>query len=145
MCKPTRPEPGAESVLNRGDRVELTGVPDDYLRFALAAGEQGTVESTDSLGTIHVAWDNGARVGIIAEAADMIRRISDARWISDAKIGAACARCGQPKAGDGSDWCRPCEDAGAAEALAVLRGAAGDEDPPGRWVARESGPDWREP
>ncbi len=67
--------------MNPGDRVELTAVPDDYLRFALAAGETGTVEFTDSLGTVHVAWDNGVRVGIIAELAGCLRRIGG-RWVT---------------------------------------------------------------
>ena len=60
--------------MNQGDRVELIAVSDDYLRFALIPGERGTVEFTDSLGTVHVRWDSGARVGIIVEAADLIRQ-----------------------------------------------------------------------
>lgn len=56
-----------------GDRVELVDVPPSYLRFAIAASERGTVEFTDSLGTVHVKWDSGARCGIIAEVTDMIR------------------------------------------------------------------------
>lgn len=59
-----------------GDRVELTVVTDDYLRYALNAGDRGTVEFTDSLGTIHVRWDSGARIGIIAESIGLIRKIS---------------------------------------------------------------------
>jgi hypothetical protein len=35
-----------------------------------------------------------------------------------------CARCGQPKADDGNDWCSECEEAEGAEALAVLRESA---------------------
>src|SRR5258708_33564639 len=57
-----------------GDRAELVAVSGDYLRFALTAGDHGTVEFTDSLGTIHIRWDSGARIGIIAEARAMIRR-----------------------------------------------------------------------
>lgn len=56
-----------------GDRVELLTVTEDYLRFALTAGDHGTVKFTDSLGTVHIKWDSGARVGIIAEARHMIR------------------------------------------------------------------------
>jgi hypothetical protein len=62
--------------LQRGDRVELIAVPDDsdYQRSGLRAGECGTVDFTDSLGTIHVRWDTGRRVGIIAQEHDLIRR-----------------------------------------------------------------------
>jgi len=62
--------------LARGDRVELTAVPDGYARFALRAGDLGTVELVDSLGTIHVRWDGGMRVGITAELAPLVRRTS---------------------------------------------------------------------
>jgi hypothetical protein len=58
-----------------GDRVELTAVSDDYARLALTAGEAGTVEVTDSLGTVHIRWDSGARIGIIVESADCLRKI----------------------------------------------------------------------
>jgi hypothetical protein len=85
---PTTSGPGAkEHPYRRGDRVELTEVPPDYLRFAIAAGERGTVDLVDALGTVHVKWDNGQRCGVIAEAAHIIREISEAaagepRWIS---------------------------------------------------------------
>jgi hypothetical protein len=59
----------------RGDRVELTAVTDDYLRFAFKIGDRGTVEMTDSLATVHVRWDSGARIGITAESAGLIRKI----------------------------------------------------------------------
>lgn len=53
--------------LQRGDRVELTTVPggSDYERLGLSPGERGAVDFTDSLGTVHVRWDKGQRVGII--------------------------------------------------------------------------------
>lgn len=66
---PTIPE-----AMNRGDHVELVAVTDDYRRFALSPGEHGTVEFTDSLGTVHVRWESGTRIGIIAEAASLIRK-----------------------------------------------------------------------
>jgi hypothetical protein len=62
------------SKLARGDRVKLTADPPDYGRFALAAGDRGVVEFIDSLGTIHVRWQSGARVGIIAEVSGLLRR-----------------------------------------------------------------------
>jgi hypothetical protein len=61
-------------AMNPGDQVELVAITDDYRRFALTPGERGTVEFTDSLGTIHIRWDSGTRVGIIVEAAGLIRK-----------------------------------------------------------------------
>ena len=58
--------------MNRGDRVELTDAT-EYGTFRLSSGDRGTVEFTDSLGTIHIQWDNGKRIGIIIEDADLIR------------------------------------------------------------------------
>jgi hypothetical protein len=50
-------------------------VTDDYQRFALTPGDTGTVDFTDSLGTGHIRWDSGARIGITAESAGLIRKI----------------------------------------------------------------------
>jgi Domain of unknown function (DUF4314) len=61
------------ATLNRGDRVELVEVTDDYRRFGLAADDRGTVQFTDSLGTVHIRWDSGRRVGVIAEELGLIR------------------------------------------------------------------------
>jgi Domain of unknown function (DUF4314) len=46
-----------------GDRVELDSTTDPYTR--VLPGTRGTVTSVDDLGTIHVAWDGGARLGLI--------------------------------------------------------------------------------
>ncbi len=59
----------------RGDRVELTAVTDDYQRFALKIGDTGTVELIDSLATVHIRWDSGARIGIVTESVGLIRKI----------------------------------------------------------------------
>jgi Domain of unknown function (DUF4314) len=58
-----------------GDRVELVAVNADYAR--LEPGQRGTVAFTDSLGTVHIRWDDGSRLGIIAEAGDLIRKIGE--------------------------------------------------------------------
>jgi hypothetical protein len=58
-----------------GDRVELTGEPPGYAIYALAAGECGTVDIVDSLGTIHIRWDNGARVGILDELTGLLHKV----------------------------------------------------------------------
>lgn len=57
-----------------GDCVELTGEPPDYEHFALTAGDKGTIEFTDSLGTVHIRWERGCRVGITAELTGLLRR-----------------------------------------------------------------------
>ena len=47
-----------------GTRVELIHMDDPYNR-KLVPGCKGTVISVDSIGTIHVAWDCGSRLGIV--------------------------------------------------------------------------------
>ena len=66
--------PATPGALNPGDHVELAVVADGYRRLARTPGECGTAEFTDSLGTVHVRWDSGARIGIVAEAASLIRK-----------------------------------------------------------------------
>jgi Domain of unknown function (DUF4314) len=61
--------------VNPGDRVELTGLTDEYRPFKLSAGDLGTVRFTDSLGTVHIMWDFGKRVGILAEDRELIRTV----------------------------------------------------------------------
>ncbi len=56
-----------------GDRVELTTITPGYAKFGLTEGQRGTVEFTDSLGTVHIRWDGGQRAGIIAEDATLLR------------------------------------------------------------------------
>jgi Domain of unknown function (DUF4314) len=58
-----------------GDRVELVATTDEFT--ALVPGDRGTVTRTDSLGTIHVRWDSGSRLGIIEEAGDVIRLVRE--------------------------------------------------------------------
>lgn len=61
--------------LQRGDRVELAEVPDDYRQFDLKAGQCGTVDLVDSLGTVHIRWDGGPRCGILAQHHGLVRRL----------------------------------------------------------------------
>jgi hypothetical protein len=48
-----------------GDRVRFLGFgePDRYSR--LRVGTEGTVSTVDDLGTVHVDWDDGGRLGIV--------------------------------------------------------------------------------
>ena len=46
-----------------GDRVELISTSDPHTR--LKAGDQGVIFFIDSLGTVHVKWDNGSNLGLV--------------------------------------------------------------------------------
>lgn len=48
-----------------GMRVELVNMFDEYTK--LEAGAQGTISFIDSLGTLHVKWDDGHTIGLIPE------------------------------------------------------------------------------
>lgn len=52
-----------------GDRVELVRCTDEYTR--LQPGERGTVTFIDSLGTVSVDWDSGAKLGLVRAAGDV--------------------------------------------------------------------------
>jgi len=56
-----------------GDRVALVHCADEYTR--LRPGEVGTVSFVDSVGTVHVDWDSGSTLGMVAEAGDRIRKV----------------------------------------------------------------------
>ena len=55
-----------------GCRVELVSMDDPYAR--LKPGDQGTVVAVDDIGTIHVAWDGGASLGVAygADACEVV-------------------------------------------------------------------------
>ena len=46
-----------------GDRVELVSCSDPWTR--LEPGSTGTVRHVDALGTLHVDWDDGHRLGLV--------------------------------------------------------------------------------
>jgi hypothetical protein len=47
----------------KGKRVRLLYCSDRYTR--LAPGEEGTITFIDSLGTVHVDWDSGSKLGMV--------------------------------------------------------------------------------
>ncbi len=51
---------------NMDDRVRLIRTSDTHTN--LQPGAEGTVVLVDSLGTVHVRWDNGSRLGLIPDA-----------------------------------------------------------------------------
>ena len=48
----------------RNRRVRLISTTDPYTR--LNTGDEGTVIFIDDLGTVHVKWDNGSSLGLVA-------------------------------------------------------------------------------
>ena len=59
-----------------GQRVRLLALSDPYTR--LEAGAEGTIDFVDDLGTLHVRWDSGSRLGLVAEAGDRWEIITSA-------------------------------------------------------------------
>jgi len=51
-----------------GRRVRLVHTDDPWTR--LRCGEEGTVTTVDSMGTVHVRWDSGGHLGLVEEAGD---------------------------------------------------------------------------
>ena len=47
-----------------GRRVRLVATSDAYT--SLRSGSEGTVTLVDDIGTVHVKWDDGSRLGLIA-------------------------------------------------------------------------------
>lgn len=58
-----------------GDRIELVSTDDQYTD--LRPGARGTVRGVDDTGTLHVDWDSGSRLGLVAEAGDRWIEIED--------------------------------------------------------------------
>ncbi len=61
-----------EAPWAKGDRVVLVRCTDTYTK--LSPGSGGTVRLVDDMGTVHVDWDDGHRLGMVEEAGDVIRR-----------------------------------------------------------------------
>ena len=59
----------------KGTRVELVHMDDPYNR-KLVPGCKGTVRWVDDMGTIHVDWDCGSRLGV-AYGEDACRKVVD--------------------------------------------------------------------
>lgn len=57
----------------KGCRVELVEMDDPYTK--LTAGDRGTVIGVDDMGTIHVRWDNGSKLGV-AYGVDTCKKIN---------------------------------------------------------------------
>lgn len=51
--------------VSKGDRVRCLYSNDQY--DPLPSGAEGTVSIVDSVGTVHVRWDNGRRLGLVPD------------------------------------------------------------------------------
>ena len=58
----------------KGTRVALVSLEDPYAR--IPEGTEGTVDAVDDIGTIHVRWDNGSRLGAVP-GVDTIRKVNE--------------------------------------------------------------------
>lgn len=58
-----------------GCRVELVFMEDEF-NTLLGPGDKGTVRVIDSMGTIHVDWDCGSRLGVVY-GVDYCRKIEE--------------------------------------------------------------------
>jgi hypothetical protein len=64
----------AMNIADVGDRVRLVRTLDEFTR--LTPGALGTVTYIDSMRTVHVKWDDGSSLGMVAEAGDQFVRVT---------------------------------------------------------------------
>lgn len=50
-------------TIEKGQRVRLVHTSDPYTN--LIRGALGTVRRVDALGTVHINWDSGSRLGLV--------------------------------------------------------------------------------
>lgn len=62
-------------MVHAGQRIQLVSTSDQYTR--LKPGDRGTVRRVDHLGTVHVNWDNGSRLGLVPGEDDWIPVLSE--------------------------------------------------------------------
>jgi|TARA_B100000678_G_scaffold267380_1_gene252889 hypothetical protein len=62
-------------MVERRDRVRLVSTTDPYTN--LVPGNLGTVDRVDDLGTIHVHWDQGSRLGLVSGEDEWATRMPD--------------------------------------------------------------------
>jgi hypothetical protein len=70
------------SAYAKGDRVRFLGFGEADPYSQLCVGTEGTVATVDDLGTVHVDWDDGSRLGMVVapppgRPPDRIERIAD--------------------------------------------------------------------
>ncbi len=73
-----------------GDRVVFVSTTDPHTE--LQPNATGTIEHVDDLGTVHILWDNGARLGLVPGEDEW--RPLHPRWDS-LDLVQTCPRCGR--------------------------------------------------
>ena len=53
-----------ENTELRGKRVKCIKMNDEY---GILPNEMGTIDTVDDMGTIHVKWDSGSRLGLVRD------------------------------------------------------------------------------
>lgn len=108
-----------------GDRVRMIECKDPY--SPVSAGTLGTIEFIDALGTLHVAWSNGRRLGVCLDE-DVVEKVSLMEELESAG-GRCAARCADERS----------LAAHVAEALSLVDEAdAAALERDGAWVVRKS-------
>ena len=59
----------------KGERVRFIYTSDPYTR--LKKGDEGVITGEDSLGTVHIKWDNGSGLGMIESEGDRFQVIEN--------------------------------------------------------------------
>lgn len=108
-----------------GDRVRMIECKDPY--SPVAAGTLGTIEFIDALGTLHVAWSDGRRLGVCLDV-DAVEKVSPMEELESAG-GRCAAHCADERS----------FAAHVAEALSLVDEAdAAALERDGAWVVRSS-------
>lgn len=84
-----------------GERVRLVRTSDRFT--ALLPGERGTVIRTDTVGTVHIAWDTGSRLGLVPHE-DTFTRIGPTLC--------SCCRTNPSPPEFPAAYCAACDEAG---------------------------------
>jgi Domain of unknown function (DUF4314) len=104
-----------------GDRVRLVACTDEYTR--LEPGALGTVALIDGLGTVHVDWDSGARLGMVAEAGDRIVKVGAVVKLSEREAAALSALADAPNSVNGDGLARRMRAGGRVTSTAAAHQA----------------------
>ena len=54
-----------KKIFKKGTRVKLIHMAEDI--HPIPDGTLGTVDNVDDIGTVHVDWDNGRRLGVVLD------------------------------------------------------------------------------
>ena len=87
-------------LIGRRVRLDRCNNPESHVR----PGSLGTIGFVDSLGTVHVNWDDGADLGLVPGKDRWTLLTDDAAWPSIRHDAEDCARFGAGDASDTPAW-----------------------------------------